>query len=224
MTATRFLQLFPDQRSVRVNGAPEAMRAEFEPIWRPSRLSEQPTFGPSQSPRDPDNISPQALQDRQFAEGFAAGQADALGEAELKIARALEDCEGQLQRAREAWVAMEADRMAALIEKRTTEAIAAVRTSIAKILEASVMSALERHAMQEVAAKVAQLTSRAAQVSVTVCGREDLANAIACELARRNIEAIVEPTSSPEVSVRFGDAEVETRVNAVAADLLIGAP
>lgn len=221
--APAFKQLFPDQNSVHSNGVSEVIPSAFEPIWRSAEFSDQPEFGQSRLSSETEKVSLQTLQDRKYAEGFAAGQAEAMAEAEMKVARAFEDFERQLQSARAAWVANEAERLAALIEIRTTGAIAAVRTSITKILQASVMNALQRCAVESVVAKVAQVTSRAARASVTIGGRQDLADAIANGLAQRNIETFVEPSSSPEVWVRFGNAEIETQIN-TAIDVLIGAP
>ena len=224
MRAPAFKQLFPDQSSVHSNGKSEVVPTAFEPIWCPAKFSEQPALGPSRLTSETEQVSLQTLQDRKYAEGFAAGQAEAMTDAEMKVARVCEDFEGRLQSVRAAWVADEAERLAALIEIRTTEAIAAVRSTVTSILEASVMSALQRCAVEGVVAKVAQVTSRAARASVTICGQQDLADAIASGLAQRNIEICVEPSSSPEVWVRFGNTEVETQINTALDNVLMGAP
>jgi hypothetical protein len=175
----------------------------FDPIWRPAaRLA-------STEPRTAQDLDT-SRQAAAFADGFAAGHAEATQSADVRLAAERTAADSGVQQARDAWVADEGERLAALIAGGLADHIAAVRTDIATILDSWVMRALETAAVETVVTRITALTRRAAQPAITIHGRLDLAEAVAAGLARHHITATVEAAAAPGLRVRLGATVITT--------------
>jgi hypothetical protein len=101
---------------------------------------------------------------------------------------------------------------------------ARVRRDVAAILETWLMRALDSAAVNSFVSAVESTIGQAARCSVTIHGRQDLAEAVSVELAIRGIGVAVVATETGELRAQIDETLVATELCTVAAQLAEGTP
>ncbi len=148
------------------------------------------------------------------AEGFEAGRAEALAEAEAQLAQRDAEFQQQLVAAREAWAASEAtalaDAMNAAIERARDEIIAVT----AHVLKPFLIEQVRDKALAELSRTIEDVLRREPDAPIAISGPADLLKALEFRLSEHAGAMTFTPSSSCEVEVTAGHALLSTRLAA----------
>jgi hypothetical protein len=153
------------------------------------------------------------------AKGLESGEAAAMALLEAKLQEQQAAFAHQLAGEREAWVAREAEALAARLDAGLRELEARIADCAARVLAPILTAELRRQAIVGLRAELDTLLEREPGLGIAISGPEDLMHALRDHLAGKSCAVTCTPWAEPDVRVTAGATVLETRLGAWAAQL-----
>jgi hypothetical protein len=157
--------------------------------------------------------------DAAHASGFESGKAAAMAALEARLEDQRASFARQQASERQAWVAEEAEKLAARLSAGLGELEARIADTTARVLEPFLRAELHRQVIAALRADLEALLTKEPGISVSVTGPEDLLHALRDQLSGKACAATYLPNGEPDVRITAGQTILETRLGAWAAKI-----
>jgi len=147
------------------------------------------------------------------ARGFEEGRQAAEAEMETRLAECKAETEREIAAARAAWCAEAGPQLAAQFSTAVREMEDRVTDAIERILRPFLVSAVRRHAVNELRTTLEDLIGKNPGVALEISGPEDLLEAVRESLPESLKEVSYAANDAREIQVKAGTALIETRIS-----------
>jgi hypothetical protein len=152
------------------------------------------------------------------ASGYESGKAAANAALETKLEQQRAAAARQLDAERQTWANEEAHKLAQRLAAGLAELEASIADAAARALEPMLTAELRRQSIAELRTDLELLTG-VAGIAVTVCGPQDLLQALQAALSGSGRTVTYVPNREPDLRIATGQAILETRLGAWAAKI-----
>lgn len=227
----RYLPEFADAPLPAASGSPD-----FDGNWfRPAPRAAAPAAAPAAAKADAPPAAPFApasgiaafapapvrpAEDREAliaaaeARGREAGRAEALAEAEARIAAERAGFEDRLAQARRDWSEGEGAALAAQLTAAFADLDATLSERVARLLAPFLTESLRRQAVEALSEAVTRLLAEPQPAAISITGPEDLIAALSGRLAGLSAAVAFTASDATEVTVSAGETVIETELSA----------
>ncbi|WP_342151286.1 hypothetical protein [Methylorubrum sp. SB2] len=160
------------------------------------------------------------------ARGHEAGRAEALAEAEERLAQERAAFETRLADARRTWAETEGTVLAGQLASAFAGLDAALSERVARLLAPVLNQALRRQAVEALSHAVTRLLAEPQPAAISITGPEDLIAALSGRLSGLSAAVAFTAADVTEVTVSAGETVIETELSAwgrLIADAVAGA-
>ncbi|TVR07137.1 MAG: hypothetical protein EA385_13710 [Salinarimonadaceae bacterium] len=211
----------------------QSVLVEFEPARARLPALPQETAGTTPAPGSPLVAAPgrdlAAAEEAGFARGRAEALAEALADAERRIAAAREEALEQaraehaeaLVRAREEWADAEGAALAAALDRGLADMEAAVARKTARALRPFLREAVRDKAVCALCATLTDLLRSGPSATLRMSGPEDLLDAVMRRISGFDGKIAVSVTDAPDIRVVCDETTIETQIALWARSLAI---